>query len=138
MRDCRGLHCEGCSHGGAGIGAGIGVLVLLLGVLELAAHHRAVAHAADDALHVVLTVLAVTAVTLAAAAVTSGGVWLARRQHARQVEARRQAALPSLQVWEVHPPTAEGRPAIEAHRPMLRMLPVPIERKADSRAEERR
>jgi hypothetical protein len=138
MRNCNGLHCDGCRHGGAGIGAGIGALVLLAGVLELAAHHRTITHTADDVLHAALVVLAVTAVTLAAAAVTAGGVWLARRQHARQMEARRQAAVAPPQVWEVRPPATVGRPAIEARRPMLRMLPVPIERDAEPRREGRR
>lgn len=113
MRNCKGLHCDGCRHG-AGAGAGIGALVLLLGVLLLAAHHRAIAHAASDTVHVVADVLAVAAVALAA-----GSVWAVR---ARQ-RARRRAATP-LTAWVVRPCGAPERPAIEATgRPELRVLP---------------
>lgn len=118
MRNCKGLHCDGCRHG-AGAGAGIGALVLLLGVLLLAAHHRAIAHAASDTVHVVADVLAVAAVTAAAVALAAGSVWAVR---ARQ-RARSRATAP-LTAWVVRPCAAPERPAIESTgRPELRVLP---------------
>jgi hypothetical protein len=106
------------------VGAGIGALVLLLGVLELAAHRHAIGHAVTDVVHVVEVVLTVTALTLAGAVVTAGGVCVARRQHARRLEARQRTAVTPLHAWVVHPPAEAEPPAIEARRPpMLRLLP---------------
>jgi len=121
---CRGLHCDGCRHGGAGAAAGIGALVLLVGVLELAAHRRTVAHAASDAVRVAVLALAVAAVTLAAAALAAGGVWAAR-QRARRLAARQRAAVAPLLPWVIPAPRPdEDRPAVEAGRPrVLRVLP---------------
>jgi hypothetical protein len=114
MRSCKGLHCDGCHHGSAGAGAGIGALVVLIGVLELAAHHRAVGHAASDAAHIAIDVLVMVTVTLTAVAVTVAGVRLARRRAAaRRLDAGRRAVLP-LRAWVIQPPQAAARPAIES------------------------
>jgi hypothetical protein len=119
---CGGLHCEGCRHGGLPAAAGVGVLVLLIGFLELAAHHRAVTRTADEAVHVLVLVLAGAAVTLAAGAVIAGCVWAARRQRARQLADRSQAAIAPLRAWVI-PAETSGRPAIEPGRAGLRVLP---------------
>jgi hypothetical protein len=124
MHSCKGLHCEGCRHGGASAGAGIGVLVLLIGALELAAHGRAVGHAADDAVHVALLVLEVAAVIVAGCAAALAGAWVTRRRAARRLAGQRQAMLAPPQVWVIQPQRTAARPAVgSAERPVLRLLP---------------
>ena len=130
MSGCKGLHCDGCRHG---TGAGIGALVLLIGVLLFAAHRRAIGHAFSTFVHIVVEVLTIGAVTAAGAAVTAGGVWVIRRRHARRLAARPQAAVTPLRAWVIDDPAVRtGRPAIDApevrtvrprHRPHLRALP---------------
>ncbi|HEY1914694.1 MAG TPA: hypothetical protein VGH27_03875 [Streptosporangiaceae bacterium] len=136
---CHGLHCEGCRHGGAPAAAGIGSLVLLIGFLELAAHHRTLTRAAGEAVHVTLLVLAGTAVTVAAVALTIGCVWAARRR-ARQLAARPQTAVEPLRAWVLPAAAAQTeRPAIEPGRAGLRVLPGwPGEAGAELDREDRR
>lgn len=125
MSGCKGLHCEGCSHhhGAAGAGLGVGALVVLIGVLELNAHRHAVTHAASDAAHVVVTVLAVAAVVLAAAVLTVGSAWVLRRR-ARSLAARQHAELSPLRAWVISPRVgSQDRPAIEERRSALPWLP---------------
>jgi hypothetical protein len=118
---CKGLHCDGCRHGA---GAGIGALVLLIGVLVLAANRRAIGHACSDALRIAVDVLEIGAVTATAAAVTAGSVWLIRRQHARRLAARQRAAVTPLRAWVIHPPAHGDRPGLGTPRtPYLRVLP---------------
>lgn len=119
MGRCRGLHCDGCRHGGGGA-AGIGALVLLLGVLLLAAHGRAIRHIASDALHVAVGVAMVAAL---AGAVTAGCVWLRRRAVRRAVD-RRQVAR-SVQAWVIPSDVRVPRAGVESgqHRDVLRALP---------------
>ena len=122
MHRCKGLHCDGCRHGGAGVG--IGALVLLVGVLLLAAHHRVAGHAASVAAHVAVDVLIVAAITLGVAAVAAGGLWAGHRHATRRLAARRQAMLAPPRVWVIQPPQDTARPAVEsAQRPVLRLLP---------------
>jgi hypothetical protein len=124
MHRCKGLHCDGCRHGGAGAGAGIGALLLLLGVLLLAAHGRAIGHAADEAAHVAVLVLEMAAVVVAMCATALAGVWVARRHADRRLAARRQAMLAPPQVRVIPPQQNTTRPAVEsAERPVLRLLP---------------
>lgn len=124
MHRCKGLHCEGCRHGGPGAGAGIGALVLLIGVLLLAAHRRALGHAASTAAHVAVDVLIVAAITVAVAAIAMAGVWAARRRAARSLAARRPAMLAPPRMWVIQSPQETARPAVEsAARPVLRLLP---------------
>jgi len=117
MHRCKGLHCEGCRHGGRA-GLGLGVLLVLAGVLVYAAHHRAIDHAASDTAHVLMDVLAITAIALTVATVAAGTVWAVR---ARQ-RARRQAMVP-LSAQVVRPCAAPARPGVEAPRVVLRALP---------------
>jgi hypothetical protein len=99
--------------------------VLLLGVLELAAHRRAVGHVAGDAVHVAVLVLVVAAVAVAVGVLALAGVWVARREAGRRLAARRQAMLaPPPRVWVLPPEQDTARPAVgSAERPMLRLLP---------------
>jgi len=123
MHRCKGLHCEGCRHGGPGAGAGIGALVLLIGVLLLAAHRRAIGHAASTAVHVAVDMLIGAAITVAVTAITAAGVLVAHRRADRRVAARRQAMLKPPRVW-VLPPQHSARPAVApVQRPVLRLLP---------------
>ena len=118
---CKGLHCDGCRHGA---GAGIGALVLLIGVLVLAASRRAIGHALRDALRIAVDVLEIGAVTATAAAMTAGTVWLIRRQHARRLAARQPAAVTPPRAWVIHPPAHSNRPELDTPRtPYLRVLP---------------
>jgi hypothetical protein len=127
MSGCKGLHCDGCRHG---TGAGIGALVLLIGVLLFAAHRRAIDHAFSTFVHIVVEVLTIGAVTVAGAAVTAGSLWVIRRQHARRLDARQRAAVTPLRTWVISDSSVRtGRPAIEApgrrtaRHPYLRALP---------------
>jgi hypothetical protein len=127
MSGCKGLHCDGCRHGG-GL-AGAGALALLIAVLVFAAHRRAIGHAFSDFVHIVVEVLTIGALTVAGAAVTVGSVWVISRQHARRIAARQQAAVTPLRAWVIDDPSVRtGRPAIDAPelrtvRPYLRALP---------------
>ena len=116
MRRCKGLHCDGCRHGGSA-GLGVAALLVLIGALEYAAHHRAIDHAASDTEHVLVDVLAITAITLTLAVVTAGVVWAVRtRQRASR------AAMP-LSVQVVRPCAAPAWPEVESSRVVLRALP---------------
>lgn len=118
MHRCQGLHCDGCRHGG-GAGLGIGALLVLLSVLVYAAHHRAIDHAASATGHVLVEVLAITAITLTVAAVTAGAMWAVR---ASQQSRRRATA--ALRTRATQSCTASEQPAVEV-RPdgSLRALP---------------
>jgi heme/copper-type cytochrome/quinol oxidase subunit 2 len=137
---CGGLHCDGCRHGGASAAAGIGMLVVLIGVLVYAAHHGAIDHAATDTVHVLVDVLVITAITLTVAAVTAGTVWAVR---ARQ-RARRQAVAP-LSVRVIRSCAASARPAVEpvrlalpGQRPTLATRPEALFLDANTREERSR
>jgi hypothetical protein len=97
---CRGLHCDGCSHHGAGLGTGFGALLLLGGVLVYAAHRHAIDHTADVAAHVALTVLTVAAISIGALAAAGVGVVVTRvavaaRAHRRAIAPPRVTVLPA-------------------------------------------
>jgi hypothetical protein len=85
---CKGLHCEGCQHGGGSkFAAGFGALVVLGGVLVYAGHRQAIDHAASVTGDVVLIVLFVAVGLAVALAAAVAGVRvhrvLARRRRER-------------------------------------------------------
>jgi hypothetical protein len=86
---CKGLHCDGCHHGGPRFAAGFGALVILGAVLVYAAHRRVIDHAASITADVMLLVLTVAASTSVAAALTVAVVRvhrvITRRRHERQM-----------------------------------------------------
>jgi hypothetical protein len=117
MHRCNGLHCDGCRHGGRA-GLGLGVLLVLAGVLVYAAHHRAIDHAASATAHVLVDVLAITAITLTVATVAAGTVWAVRT---RQRTRHRATVSPSVRV--IRPCAAPARPSVEPPQVVLRALP---------------
>jgi hypothetical protein len=137
---CRGLHCDGCSHhGGAGLGAGFGALLLLGGVLVYAGHRHAIDHAADVAAHVALTVLTVAAISIGALAAAGVGVVVTRavvaaREHRRAIAPPRVTVLPARS--QAQAPRAVEAPARQGRVWPLRGWPEAIGWQAGGRRDD--
>jgi hypothetical protein len=114
--DCGGLHCEGCgSHGGGARGIALVVVLAVVAVAIRAAWHAIVAG---------LEIAALTAASIAAAAMLGGAAYVTVRvrRHVLDVRARQMSPQVRAVITDVKAgrpvamPAPLDRPAIEAPR----------------------
>jgi len=86
MRRCPGLHCDGCGDGGGPVLIAVLVVLAIIGAVVHAIWHQLV-----EAVEIVALVL----VSGCGLAVAAGGVYLAMRIRARQLEVRARRTVPA-------------------------------------------